>query len=135
MISIFAFLLASVNNVASNMRTLITGDEREQKTIDLIGKSAGNYRRIIVISAVTFENVDNQFKEIPIDIMETALWLCNKYPERQFPFLFVFHGMCWDLSHNCKPFYAEFFEKTNWIVTAMRPDSMPMFIRNNVTKK
>jgi hypothetical protein len=117
------------------MRALFTGDEREERVIEFIEEHGNEYRRVISISSVKFEDASNQFREMPIDIMKKALWIRERYPDEKFPFLFIFHGMCWDLSHNCKPFYADFFQKTNWIVTSMKPDSMPMFIRGNVTKK
>lgn len=110
------------------MRQIITGDDRYEETQQFINNHESEYRRIIVISAVEFSGKINHFKKIPIDILESAVKICDRYPNKVFPFLFIFHNMVWDLNQNKHPVYNKFFKKTQWIVTSIRDSSMPPFI-------
>ena len=117
------------------MRSIIIGDDSLEKTQTLIRSTRSHFRRIIVISRTEFPEAHNQFTTIPLDTIERAVELCNRYPNRKFPFLFVFHGMDMDLKYNCKPIYADFFQKAQWIVSTRYNKDLPMFICDNATKK
>ena len=110
------------------MRTIVAGDDCLEKTQTLIRSTKHQFRRIIVISGIDMPEAHNQFKNIPVDILERAVELCNRYPNIEFPFLFVFHAVDMDLKYNCKPIYADFFQKTQWIVSTRFNKDLPSFI-------
>ena len=116
------------------MRTIIIGDDNFEKTQILIKSVKYQFRRIIVIGDTDIPEADNQFKNIPVDILERAVDLCNHYSTIEFPFLFVFHSMDMELKYNCKPIYADFFQKAQWIVSTRFSKDLPSFITNNATK-
>ena len=116
------------------MRAIIVGDDGLEKTQTLIRSTRSQFRRIIVIGT-DIPEAHNQFKNIPVDIFERAIELCNQYPNREFPFLFVFHAVDMEIKYNCKPIYADFFQKTQWIISTRFGKDLPSFITNNATKK
>ena len=85
---------------------------------------------MIVVSSTEFPGADNYFNSILVNILEHAVNIRKLYPDRKFPFLFIFYNMKWELNYSQKPIYEEFFQKTQWIMT-----SMPSFIKENVTEK
>lgn len=116
------------------MRTLIVGEDSLEKTQAVLRSTKYQFRRIVVISDTNIPEADNQFKNIPVDILERAVDLCNRYSTTEFPFLFVFHAIDMELKYNCKPIYAEFFQKAQWIVSTRLNRDLPSFITNNVAK-
>jgi hypothetical protein len=110
------------------MHTLVIGDDRLDKTRALIEEHKSKYRRVIAFSKDELDAY-NTFDDILLDILEHAVRIRKQYPDREFPYLFVFHGMDMSLKYNCKPVFADFFRTTNWIVTTINGFDLPSFIR------
>ena len=97
-------------------------EQRDQ----LLKKHKSKYRRVIAFSLIDLNDAYNNFDEILENLLEHAVKIRKKYPDKFFPFLFVFHEMDEQL---CKPIYADFFRLTEWIVTSN--GDMPAFITMN----